>query len=157
VDFPDAELSKAVRDGRRREFGSFGRFNDEAAQERIPDPTSSETFSSSSLDWGEASRPPHSELLAETRELLRIRREKVVPLTKTAFEGARWSRPLPDVLDVNWRFGGGTLRFIANFGSETFEYDPAQGEHPIWPGEKANASGSTRLEPWTGVMLVGAA
>ncbi|WP_306224348.1 malto-oligosyltrehalose trehalohydrolase [Bosea beijingensis] len=153
VDFPDEELSKAVREGRRREFGSFGRFKDEAAQERIPDPTASDTLLVSSLDWSEASRPPHSEVLAQTHDLLRIRRETVVPLTKSTFRGARWSRPTPDVLEVTWRFAGGSLRFIANFGSESFTYGVAQDEHPIWPDENAHNPRSSRLMPWTGVML----
>jgi len=153
VDFPDEDLSKAVREGRRREFGSFGRFKDEAEQARIPDPTASESFTTSSLDWSEASRAPHDQVLAETRQLLRIRREKVVPLTKGAFEGARWSRLAPDVLEVNWHFVGGSLRFIANFGSGSFACDVAQGEHPIWPDENAHHAGAVALPPWTGVML----
>ncbi|WP_429069639.1 malto-oligosyltrehalose trehalohydrolase [Bosea sp. OAE752] len=153
VDFPDAELTKAVREGRRREFESFGRFKDELVRERIPDPTVSETFSVSLLDWSEPDRPPHSQILAETRELLRVRREKVVPLTKSGFGGARWSRPAPDVLDVIWRFDAGTLRFIANFGNETFGFSGAEGEQPIWPAKKPIQPGSIRLAPWTGMML----
>lgn len=153
VDFPDAELSKAVRDGRRREFAGFGAFRGEAARERIPDPTARDTFLRSSLDWSEAGRAPHSDILARTRDLLRIRRDVVVPLTASGFRAAEWSRPAPDLLDVRWDFEAGMLRFVANFGARSFDLAGEGGARPIWASEGVASADGLSLPPWTGAVL----
>ncbi|SIQ92686.1 malto-oligosyltrehalose synthase/malto-oligosyltrehalose trehalohydrolase,TIGR02402 [Bosea sp. TND4EK4] len=152
VDFTDEELAKAVRDGRRREFGGFGAFKDEAAQERIPDPTLQATVDRSTLDWSEAEKPPHREVLAQIRDLLRIRHASIVPLTASGFEGARWSEPAPGVLDVQWRFAAGTLRFVANFGDGTVEL-PAEDGQRLWASEGVLVAETIALGPWTGAVL----
>jgi maltooligosyltrehalose trehalohydrolase len=155
VDFTDDELSKAVRDGRRREFGGFGAFKDEAAQERIPDPTLQATVDRSTLDWAEREMPPHRDILAQTRELLRIRRDAILPLTASGFEGARWSQPAPDVLDVEWTFAAGKLRFVANFGEDSADLLKGAGM-PIWTSDAATISDRIALRPWTGAMFASA-
>ena len=70
TDHGDPALAAAVRDGRRREFAAFG-----WAPERIPDPQADETWRRSRLDWAEPARPPHAEVLAWYRALLRLRRD----------------------------------------------------------------------------------
>ena len=60
-DFEPA-LAEAVREGRRREFAHFPEFRDEAARERIPDPTAAATFAMSRLDWAEPAQPDHAAL-----------------------------------------------------------------------------------------------
>ena len=67
---PEPELGRAVSEGRKREFSSFGWNADE-----IPDPQTLETFARSKLDWGELARDPHADLLRWHRELIRLRRE----------------------------------------------------------------------------------
>ena len=156
VDFTDAELSKAVRDGRRREFGGFGAFKDEAAQERIPDPTLQATVDRSTLDWSERDKPPHREVLEETRALLALRRAAVVPLTTSGFKRAGWSEPALGVLDVHWRFAAGTLRFVANFGTDEAAL-PSGGGIPLWTSEGVAIDERIMLRPWTGAMLTSAA
>jgi maltooligosyltrehalose trehalohydrolase len=156
VDFTDTQLSQAVREGRRREFAGFGVFADEAARERIPDPTSRETVIRSTLDWAEAANPPHRDILDQTRELLRIRQESIVPLLASRYEGASWSRPEKDVLDVRWTFAAGTLRFLANFGETQIDL-PTEGGTPLWTSADVMATESITLRPWTGAMLKGAA
>jgi len=69
TDHPDEDLGRAVSEGRKREFEAFGW--DPAS---IPDPQSRETFMRSKLDWEEAQREPHSELLDWYRDLIRLRR-----------------------------------------------------------------------------------
>jgi maltooligosyltrehalose trehalohydrolase len=70
ADFPDdPELSRAVSEGRRKEFVAFG-----WEPEEIPDPASPETFRRSKLDWGEVDREPHRGLLRWYRQLIRLRR-----------------------------------------------------------------------------------
>ncbi len=57
----------------------------------IPDPTEAKTFTDSRIDWSERSEPPHRAVLADTRNLLQIRQQSVVPLTKND----TWARRRP--------------------------------------------------------------
>ncbi|MCE4222354.1 malto-oligosyltrehalose trehalohydrolase [Methylobacterium sp. C25] len=152
VDFaPDEELNKAVREGRRREFKSFAAFADDTSV--IPDPTEEKTFLDSKIDWGEAEREPHRRIWADTRNLLQIRHQTVVPLTKSGFLGAKATIPAPGVIDCIWRFEGGTLRFVANVGTDEHDAD-SEGGQVIW--SSASSRQSLHLPPWTGVFLIGA-
>ncbi|AMJ59794.1 malto-oligosyltrehalose trehalohydrolase [Bosea sp. PAMC 26642] len=155
VDFADLDLSEAVRNGRRREFAGFGIFQDESAHDMLPDPTASQTFAQSCLDWDEIERSPHSEALAETRALLRLRREIIAPLTASGFSGARWERPAPEAIEVQWDFLMGSLRFIANFGEDEVRLSGGSaGTRTIWASQTIEASSDIVLRPWTGAMLV---
>jgi maltooligosyltrehalose trehalohydrolase len=69
TDHDDPELGKAVTEGRRREFASFGWDPGE-----IPDPQDPETFRRSKLDWDEVGRSPHAELLDWHKRLIALRR-----------------------------------------------------------------------------------
>jgi maltooligosyltrehalose trehalohydrolase len=69
TDHEDPELGRAVSEGRRSEFSSFGW--DPAD---VPDPQDRATFDRSKLDWDEVAEPGHAELLAWYRELLALRR-----------------------------------------------------------------------------------
>ncbi len=149
VDFaPDEELNKAVREGRRREFKSFAAFADDTS--KIPDPTEKKTFDDSKLDWSELERAPHRDVLAETKRLLAIRRDVVVPLAKSGYGGATATLPRPDVVDCTWRFGAGTLRFVANVGDAEFRPEDLSGE-VIWTNAPDGRGAS--LAGWTGVFV----
>ena len=87
TDFHD-ELADAVREGRRHEFKKFPQFAGEAARAAIPDPNDPATFAASRLDWSVSQQPDHAGWLAYTRDLLRIRRERIVPLLPTIESGA---------------------------------------------------------------------
>ena len=65
----DAELGRAVTEGRRREFADFGFDADQ-----IPDPQDPATFERSKLDWSEVEKPVHAELLEWYRSLIALRR-----------------------------------------------------------------------------------
>ena len=73
------ELAAAVTRGRRSEFARFERFSNASVREQIPDPSSPETFLRSKLDWNRFADTQHQEWLMFYRELLHIRREKIVP------------------------------------------------------------------------------
>lgn len=153
VDFaPDEELNKAVREGRRREFKSFAAFADDTSV--IPDPTEAKTFEDSKIAWDEAETEPHRAIWADTRNLLQIRRQSVVPLTKTRFLGAKAEIPVPGVVDCTWRYEGGWLRFIANVGDEDFAAT-AEGGQVIWSNGVSRQA--MQLPSWTGVFLIGGA
>ncbi len=152
VDFaPDEELNKAVREGRRREFKSFAAFADDTSV--IPDPTEVSTFDASKIDWEESERSPHREVWADTRNLLQIRHQTVVPLTKSGYRGAQATIPAPGVVDCTWRFEAGTLRFVANVGKDEYS-TKGEGGQVIWAS--ALSRSALQLPPWTGVFLVGA-
>jgi maltooligosyltrehalose trehalohydrolase len=157
VDFSqDEELSRAVRDGRRREFQHFKAFSDEGASEAVPDPTDVATFRRSTLDWAELDAEPHRSVWDDTRRLIALRREYVVPLTKTQYLGASGRMPTARSVDVTWRFGGGTLRFVANFGSEAMELPGGYDGRVIWasPGIDGQSPGPL-LPAWAGFFMTG--
>lgn len=84
TDHQDPALAQAVREGRRREFGT-------ADDVTVPDPQAPATVTDSTLDWSEPERPGHAALLAWYRTLLRLRREHATGPAETAFdEAARW-------------------------------------------------------------------
>jgi maltooligosyltrehalose trehalohydrolase len=70
VSHGDPALIEAVREGRRREFASFGWTGE------VPDPQSEATFERSRPDWERVRDPRHAGQLALYRDLLRIRREE---------------------------------------------------------------------------------
>lgn len=67
----EPELAESVRQGRRREFASFGWDPDD-----VPDPQDPQTFLHSKLDWSALSSPVHADVLRFTRELVRLRRRR---------------------------------------------------------------------------------
>jgi maltooligosyltrehalose trehalohydrolase len=69
TDHDDAELGRAVSDGRRREFAAFGWAPDE-----VPDPQDPESHRRSILDWDELHDGEHAELLEWHRRLIALRR-----------------------------------------------------------------------------------
>jgi maltooligosyltrehalose trehalohydrolase len=80
---PDTELGRAVSEGRRHEFASFGW--DPAA---VPDPQDPATFTRSRLDWGELSGGRHAALLDWHRELTALRR-RIPELSDPRLESVR--------------------------------------------------------------------
>lgn len=117
------ELADAVREGRRREFARFPEFSDPEARQRIPDPLAEDTFRLSRLDWEDPGRPEHRARLALYRELLRLRRDRLVPRLADLPGGAAWYRRVGEGgLMVQWSFSGGaTLSLLANLASQPAE------------------------------------
>jgi maltooligosyltrehalose trehalohydrolase len=69
TDHEDAELGRAVSEGRRREFSYFG-----WDPTSVPDPQSAATFERSVLRRDERADPEHADLLAWHRSLIALRR-----------------------------------------------------------------------------------
>lgn len=142
------ELREAVTEGRRREFRKFARFADAATQAAIPDPNQAETFAHSTLDWASLGDPERSDWLVYYRELLRLRRQMIVPrLRGMAGHAGTFETFATAGLRVNWRLGdGSTLRLLANLSGEA-----ASAAEP--PGETlftlATAVGKGELAPWS--------
>lgn len=68
TDHADPRLADAVRDGRRADFAGFGWEPD-----AIPDPQDLSTFEAARLDWTEAGKDRHEDLLAWYRQLIGLR------------------------------------------------------------------------------------
>jgi maltooligosyltrehalose trehalohydrolase len=68
TDHEDADLGRAVSDGRRHEFASFGWDPDD-----VPDPQDAASFQRSRLDWTEAADEPRASVLRWHRELIALR------------------------------------------------------------------------------------
>jgi maltooligosyltrehalose trehalohydrolase len=69
TDHSDPALGKAVREGRRREFASFG-----WEAEGVPDPQDPGTFDRSKLVWNEIDEPFHRRMLEWYQDLIRLHR-----------------------------------------------------------------------------------
>jgi 1,4-alpha-glucan branching enzyme len=113
-------LAEKVRHGRREEFARFERFRGPEAETQIPDPNDLATFLGSKLDWNCLGRRPHAEWLKTYRELLSVRRQKIVPVLKEIVpQAARYQSLGPTAVHASWELTrGGTLELFANFGRE---------------------------------------
>ena len=128
------ELAELVREGRRNEFKAFSAFADPQKRERIPDPNAADTFEASRPSL-EPQRPEQQASEALYRQLLKIRREDIVPrLPGAQALGA-------DVLghgavSARWRLGDGSvLRIDLNLGERPVEHQAPEEvrilfEHP---------------------------
>jgi 1,4-alpha-glucan branching enzyme/maltooligosyltrehalose trehalohydrolase len=147
------ELREAVTAGRRREFSKFARFADPATQAAIPDPNQPETFAVSKLDWDSIGDPEHTDWLVYYRELLRLRRQVVVPrLCGMAGHAGAFETFAGAGLRVRWRLGdGSTLRLLANLSGEAVGAAAPPGETVF---ALSMAAGQGVLEPWSVVWTL---
>jgi malto-oligosyltrehalose trehalohydrolase len=97
----EGALAQAIRDGRRAEFKSFSAFAHQST-DSIPDPIAEQTFAASRLDWSQRELPEHSRWLQYVTELLRLRRESVVPLVHQMRVGASTFQVADRALSVHW-------------------------------------------------------
>ena len=143
------DLAPLVTEGRREEFAKFPEFSDPATRERIPDPSAEETFDMAKLDWDERREPEHARWLDLYRELLALRRDRIVPLLRKAPGGEADCRLVGERgLRARWTLArGSTLTLFANLGTE-----PVSGfEQP--PGgllyATDGAEDGAELPPWS--------
>ncbi len=92
TDHQEPELARAVSEGRRQEFASFG-----SKPSEVPDPQAPQTFARSKLNWAELKDPKHADWLQWYRALIQLRaqepalRDGRLDLVKTYHdETARW-------------------------------------------------------------------
>jgi malto-oligosyltrehalose trehalohydrolase len=128
----EGELAQAVREGRRREFGRFAAFRDEAARASIPDPNDPATFVASRIDWAARDSPAGRDWLAFTRGMLEVRRREIVPrLARAPGHGGRVLAADQGLVAVDWRLDGATLRLRANL-AEGERAAPEAAGRVIW-------------------------
>jgi maltooligosyltrehalose trehalohydrolase len=147
TDHEDADLGRAVSEGRRREFWTFG-----WAPEDVPDPQEPATHAASVLRWDEVDEGDHGSVLAWYRALIALRRSSpslaTGPLDDVAVtfdEHERWL--------VARRTAAG-IEVAVNLGDHPGAV-PVSGSDVVlsWPGGVGVEAGAIRLPP-DGVAVV---
>ena len=149
----DSALEEAIRKGRAKEFENFKSFGGEDAANVVPDPTALQTFEQSRLDWSEPGREPFASVLRETRDLLALRRDTIVPVLNSGFVEAHFERLGDAGLDVTWRFEGATLRLIANFGDDPLTSSKPSDAKVLWQSDSVIAGSQIELPSWAAIMM----
>jgi maltooligosyltrehalose trehalohydrolase len=147
----EPDLAKLVREGRRNEFAKFPEFQDPVSRERIPDPTSEETFLSAKLDWTRATDNGHADWVNLYRELLSVRRRDIIPRLKGAQCG-RYEVLGAGAVSVRWRMGDGAqLSMAANLGPADLSLPMAPVGRLMWGSAVGNAAA---LAPWSVIWSI---
>lgn len=141
------DLRDAVRDGRRREFTRFARFNNPAGEAAIPDPGDVATFESSKLNWASLEHDPHLNWLVFYKKLLHLRAVHIVPRA----EGARASgaaRLAPGAVRAHWTMNDGSLLvLLTNLGDGPVKVAPLRSNQCLYayPAAAAEAVADATL------------
>jgi len=144
TDHDDAELGRAVTEGRRREFAAFGWDPAE-----VPDPQDPQTFERSKLDWDEVAREPHAGLLDWHRRLIDLRRS-TPELTDGAFDAV--SVDFDE--DAGWLvLAHGPVTVLCNIGSEAWTV-PVAGELELASEKGITAGGGSVVLPPESVVVL---
>ena len=117
ADHEDEEMRKLVAEGRKRDFAEF--FGDE-----VPNPEELETFEKSKLRWEEIGEGKHAEMLAWTKELIKLRR-CTVALNDGDMHHLMVSTDDKRKTLVMQR---DEARTVVNFGDQPYSFDVLEGE-----------------------------
>jgi maltooligosyltrehalose trehalohydrolase len=141
------DLADAVRKGRRVELAwAYEEYGDE-----VPDALDRSSRDSAVLGWDESKAPAAQKRLTLVRDLLKVRRQEIVPrLANAAFGEA--SADESRLLAARWRMGdGATLQLLANLSDQAISHAP---EKPagtlIWGSELGDS-----VPPWTVLWRIG--
>jgi maltooligosyltrehalose trehalohydrolase len=140
------DLADAVRKGRRVELAwAYEEYGDE-----VPDALAGSTRDSAVLDWNECDKPEARKRLTLVRDLLKVRRQKIVPrLAGAAFGEAHVADRL---LTAHWRMGdGASLQLVANLSDQAVSHSPGTPRGTlIWGSELGDS-----VPPWTALWRLG--
>ncbi len=120
----------------------------------IPDPQAAATFARSKLDWKSSTLPEHAGWLDRYRELLRVRRDVVIPmLAKLDPQRCGFAITGPRSLAAHWSTDDGArLLLFANLGGAP-DAGPA-----LPPGKLVYTTGNTAAQalvsPWSTTWLL---
>jgi maltooligosyltrehalose trehalohydrolase len=135
------DLADAVRKGRRVELAwAYAEYGDE-----VPDALAASTRDSAVLDWDGRNAPAARKRLTLVKDLLKVRREHIVPrLAGAAFGQAHAADS--GLLTANWRMGdGAVLSLAANLSDQAIDQPPSEaGGTVVWGSEL-----SERVPPWS--------
>ncbi|CUH40011.1 Malto-oligosyltrehalose trehalohydrolase [Jannaschia seosinensis] len=136
----EGELGKAVTQGRRREFEHFKSFS----ASDVPDPVDPKTFERSRIDWSKAESEAGQAALARHRELLILRRERIVPMIPGTGSDCGTMLKAPALcFAVDWQLGGGRLSVRTNLSDAKADLPPADGDLIHLTGDAPGVPAST--------------
>nr|MBA3529020.1 DUF3459 domain-containing protein [Propionibacteriaceae bacterium] len=142
---PEPELGRQVAEGRIAEFAQM-----KWDTSQVPNPQDPATFERSKLDWSELGREPHAGLLGLNRRLIELRRTHP-ELTDPRFSSvsARY-----DEAQQWFSLTRGDISVVVNFGGQPVDVDVQRPvETLLSVGETKESSGTTHLEPYSGVVV----
>jgi maltooligosyltrehalose trehalohydrolase len=141
------DLADAVRKGRRVELAwAYAEYGDE-----VPDALAASTRDSAVLDWDSREAPAGRKRLTLVRELLRTRKQQIIPrLVGATFGKAQVADD--GLLTADWRMGdGATLRLLANLSGQASSHAPGGPAGTlIWGSELGG-----NVPPWTVLWRIG--
>jgi maltooligosyltrehalose trehalohydrolase len=133
TDFGDPTIQKAVSEGRLREFAQFG-WTD------VPDPQAPATYERSRLQWQQ--NHENLAMFAWCRELLKLRREYVIPAPRTA--QAEWVDQ--DLLTVQIPAESPHLQIVASFQPRPTQDKPSIFPDATWNLALENEQNGYRIQ-----------
>ncbi len=146
------DLKQAVVKGRREEFARFPEFSDPGMRERIPDPTSEETFRLAKLRWEELEQAQGAAQLRWYREVLDVRQREILPLLPRLGRGGQ-AQLHHTVVEVRWALeDGGWLMLRANLAAEAARVPVAPSRRVVWSHGDCNDG---EVGPWSVEWSVG--
>ena len=150
---PEAELGRAVSDGRLTEFERMGWDRD-----AVPDPQDEATYRSSKLDWNELGSGRHATLLRCYRELIALRR-RLPALTDPDLRNVRATADEKARTFVLQRGAGpDAVTVVVNFSDRPREVEVFGGQsgEVLWatPGSADLVAGLLRLPAHAGAIVI---
>ncbi|WP_244480312.1 malto-oligosyltrehalose trehalohydrolase [Rhizobium sp. Root1220] len=123
------EIANAIRQNRPKEAANFGGIPDGKSISDIPDPNNILTYLSSKVDWNQAASEGGIAWAEFIRYLLRLRKDRIVPLLSDAQGYAGRVIEAPDqCLFVDWNLGGRTLQLRANLSQTDVNLPTGRGD-----------------------------
>jgi maltooligosyltrehalose trehalohydrolase len=154
----EKDLAAAVTAGRRNEFAHSAGFNDPSERERIPDPGDIKTFKASQLDWSVVAQPGHQDWLRFYRNLIRLRREHIVPrLSNECAVKADYEVHGDWGLTARWKFPDQSeLILMANLGTDSLSGIIPPASRGIYSSEQVKVDDLQRgtLRAWSVVWFL---
>ncbi len=124
VSHGDADLVKAVQEGRKKEFEYF--FHSHAEGE-FPDPQAETTFENSRLDWHFREEEQKKNTFAFYKELIKLKKDGAFDLFKSQNINTEADEE-KKILKVSARDGNSVLMGIYNFGSSAYSEEISEKE-----------------------------
>ncbi len=151
------ELGKLVREGRREEFRR--RMPTFVTQyDTVPDPNAVETFERSKLPSGIADKPQRGPRREFVKNLLKLRREQIVPRFGVMRDcGGTYEMLGETAFRVDWRLGDGTkLTVHANVSDKEATIPQAAAKDILFahPKYAASSLASGRMPAWSVVWIM---
>ena len=151
------DLRQAVTEGRRKEFALFPQFSNAETRALIPDPCDEGTFQRSKLDWSTASQPEGQRWLSFYRELLALRRLRIVPHLSMLLTGQHQAERIGErALGVRWAFGSGiALHMVVNLADQSLALPASAPALPVADVLLVVGEVSAReMGPWAGCWWI---